>query len=892
MAASTALSETLKSITVTKIKELEKQRSSFNARRHDILTAAEEGSPGPSIERLAQFHDGVSDMADGKHSNPVLGNIARWLDQARYDPSVPRARLKDIEALLRGRLDVAGRKLDLAHLYSGPLTEWIETPAVPEADVETLDGSDGSDAFEVVEDSHKARLGQLRNKFAKVVFEPLATDEVEIDNYLRDLFPGDHGGRTLNDLRDEISSSGENMLSETFRIDDQLLKWCIEALLKNQLLNEEKKASLNDFLKDESVLKEIRDVLNMRLRDLKEWQWDLGEAGMPVVPRQSLNGKWRVMMDEDVMQALLTHFVGTSWAVTMKRVLRNSRRHRQLWKQFTWLKYEEQAWRRYYLREGSRPPSVSQERLDTYDKDFFMPQLPNKFLDDVDGYNDDGETTSDSDKKSPKDVKQLLLRTLASETLLRRAFEGEAAVVQSDFQWFATGIAHSTVFAVMRFVGFPEAWIEFFRKVLEPPLNMLDGSPVRTRKRGLPMAHVIENLLGELVLYFMDLAVAQNDGMILYRFHDDLYLAGKPKQVADSWQTMVQFAKVMGLEFNTHKTGSVYFTNDEQARDPAITAALPSGDVAVNFLRLDPKSGQWEINRDHVQEHVAQLKKQLDGSRSVLQWIKTWNSCIGRFFSYTFGEPAFCWGKAHINAILATHTAMQLQLFPGTTVTEHVKSMIASHFPDAPTPIPDAFITMPESLGGLGLKNPFIAPLLIRNGMRNEDATPTAKLDRYLAEEQRKYNNDKKIFDSLSERERRKRYRDCFPEDEYGGKPPLSWSDAQTFMTLEQYTADRERTSYDLYLVYKNLLSQPKAVGVQMTASARHALEKLSYSPEGLNKGKGKDGLDPEVLWTVQAHEEELMRLFGGLEVVDRGVLPVGVLNALKARRVTWQMVL
>lgn len=103
---------------------------------------------------------------------------------------------------------------------------------------------------------------------------------------------GDHGARTLEILRREVSDLGKHMLEDTFRIDEQVLTWCIKGLLKNDLLNDEKKASLNDFLKDDAVLAEIKDVLNMRLRDLKEWEWDLPERGMPVVPRQSLNGKW------------------------------------------------------------------------------------------------------------------------------------------------------------------------------------------------------------------------------------------------------------------------------------------------------------------------------------------------------------------------------------------------------------------------------------------------------------------------------------------------------------------------------------------------------------------------------------------------------------------------
>src|SRR5690348_3310228 len=125
------------------------------------------------------------------------------------------------------------------------------------------------------------------------------------------------------------------------------------------------------------------------------------------------------------------------------------------------------------------------------------------------------------------------------------------------------------------------------------------------------MAHIFEKLLGELVLFFMDLAVAQHDGMILYRFHDDLWLAGKPAQCSAAWSSMLDFAAVMGLEFNKHKTGSVYLTDGKHSRDPKVLKSLPEGRVAINFLILDPDSGSWTINQQHVQEHIQQLQKQL-----------------------------------------------------------------------------------------------------------------------------------------------------------------------------------------------------------------------------------------------------------------------------------------
>ena len=897
-ASSSVLSETLQSITVTKIRELEKQKDSYDTKKTAALDSPDAKSDSvrkrlAALYKAARDNKGLIDL----RSNPELSNSLLWIKQSLHDPSVTDAKLLEVEKNFVSRLDQNSRKLDLAHLYSRLLTDWIKSTPETEPELDDLERSESDDSFEVVQDTQKARLEQLRDKFARVVFEPLETDEVEIDNYLGRLFEGDDGQRALEDLRRDVSSNGKMMLREYFRIDDRSMRWCIKALLKNQLLNEEKKASLNDFLKDDAVLSEIKDVLNMRLRDLKDWEWNLGKEGMPVVPRQSLNGKWRVMMDEDVLQALLTHWIGTRWAVYMKGTLNRLRWNKSLWNQCASIPDDARAKSKYYFDEWTSSAvrgdqNIARERQKTYDDEFFMSPLPSKEFEEAGGYDDDDDVPGDDGKKSPKDIKQLLLRTLATEVIVRRSLDGEVAVVQSDFQWFATGIAHATVFAVLRFLGFQEEWITFFKKVMEPPLNMLDGGDVRIRKRGLPMAHIFEKLFGELVLFFMDLAVAQNGGMHLYRFHDDLWLAGAPKGCAAAWKTMEEFAKVMGLEFNKNKTGSVYLTDGKHPKSTDVIKALPEGPVVMNFLILDPESGKWIINKPHVQEHVQQLQKQLHGSKSVLAWIKTWNSCIGRFFSYTFGEPANCFGREHLDATLKAHTEMQRHLFnnaeTGKTVVEHIKRKISADFSIPSESIPDSFIYMPESLGGLGLKNPFISLLILRD---NTCADPETLMRDFHEAERREYNDLKKSFDALSEKQRRKKYKDAFQRDEdEGSTPPLSWKEAQDFMSFDEFTAYREQTSSHLWRAYTELMARPDAPTVPGTQRVKHGLEELSYKPEGLDVAAGT--LDNELMWLVQYFESELFELFGGLEVVDKGLLPLGVLKALKARKVTWQMVL
>lgn len=247
---------------------------------------------------------------------------------------------------------------------------------------------------------------------------------------------------------------------------------------------------------------------------------------------------------------------------------------------------------------------------------------------------------------------------------------------------YATGLPHSTIFAAMRYVGFDQAWIDFFQKYLEAPLNLDAASDDRVqrgpriRKRGVPMAHASEKLTGELVLFFMDVAVFRETGIPLYRLHDDIWVLGKPEKTAQAWTCMQSFARVFGLEFNQSKTGSVYLPGASKRND-SVAKTLPPGPVSIGFLRLDPESGKWRINQKLVAAHVDQLKTQLAECKSVLSWVQTWNSCIGRFFSHTFGEPAYCFGRDHVNEVLDTYRNILQRLFPhsGGNVVEHGKSV-------------------------------------------------------------------------------------------------------------------------------------------------------------------------------------------------------------------------
>ena len=897
------LSKTLESITVLKIKELEKQKRRYEERKHGILEAAE-GIDGDQRKKVFSLLSGVIDLVPSASSDPSVANITKWTHQAAHDRSMPPTKLLDFEKQLVLALDVGTRRLDLADLHSRLLMEWLNPPGQSIGHPATGEHAGSEESFEVIE---KDRLQQLVNKFESVVFTPVETDEIAIDQYLAGLFEGDKGSSALDRIRGLIREQGEARLGESAPFDESSIQWCIRCLMKNDLLDDSKKATLRDILQDRAVILEVADVLNMRYKDLDSWSWD-EPNGVPVLPRRQLNGKWRIMMDEDILQAIFLHFIGTSWSVLLSKTLKEVDRSSNLMTCKTELTQAELDRRKYFLESWATADeyrhSLEKQRSEMYRQDFFMSALPSSVWEGAGGYeddeDDDGEAQvldhPDSAKKSGLEIRQQTLRLLASEVLVQKALHGQVAVVQSDLQWFGTSLPHSTILAVLRFFGFSEDWIHFFKKFLE---TLLDTSPsggtsgpARVRRRGMPMAHAIEKLLGELVMFGMEVAVKQEADVHLYRMHDDLWLVGPPEKCRKGWKAVNDFANVLGLVINLNKTGSAYITADGE-RNPGVAESLPDGQVSVGFLQLDADSGSWVIDQDQVKVHVRQLRTQLAACTSVLSWAQTWNSCIGRFFGHIFGEPAHCFGPAHADSILATHQRIQDRLFEGEgcdgSVTEYLKRVLRERFGAAD--VPDAFLFLPAEFGGLGLRNPFVPLLLVRAQL---EQTPQARIKAFFAEERRRYDAAKRDFEQLSARERRQRARDVrngglWTVGEAADETEASDADlGDDFFPFDEYARHRERTSVALRATYETLMERPRARGVCTSERVREELRRLERAdPEA-----GYGSLDEETRWIVQFYADELFRCCGGLSLVERRALPLGVLAMLKSRRVTWQLVL
>lgn len=328
------LPQILQSITAIKLRELRKQRKGFETRRKKILEDVEDAKDEQARLRIlltgwARMHTSNADMPleefsdwDIQHHGGLsVTNMRRFLEQSQYDPSMTSSLLRELEGDLYRNMDRISRKLDYADLYSRLLTEWLQSDASSPVDIDMPEDDSAEPTFDVVPDTQKTRLLQLSEKFESVVFSPGEVDVIEIEKLLDGLFSDEDCKKALSRVRNATKNFGKALIVNSAPFDHTSLRHCIDGLLHSDLLSEQKKNTLYDFLQDKVVLTEIADVLNMRFAGLEGWEWN-AESGIPVEPRRQLNGKYRVVMDEDILQSIFLHYISMSWAIHFKEQLR------------------------------------------------------------------------------------------------------------------------------------------------------------------------------------------------------------------------------------------------------------------------------------------------------------------------------------------------------------------------------------------------------------------------------------------------------------------------------------------------------------------------------------------------------------------------------------------
>lgn len=828
--SSRALPQTLRSITAIKIGELSKQRALFDKQRTRILQAA---SKSPDLRSKAQvLLEGVTklkgfpndafdkedlDVDESDHEGDVSDgseraahvNVRRFLLQSRYDLSVSDRSLKEWVSELENEVRYLQLRHEHASFYSKLVTEWLASLEEEPAATAETEGEG--------ETVGRAEMHEQRETWENYVFKEADVNKDAIHDYLDRLFTETAlSKQALKELREKIKSFGTELGSKRTWITVHELEWVSKALLRSDLLSKEKTNILKEFMRNPAVAQEVADVLNMRLAALESWSWPA--EGIPVEMRRQLNGKYRVFMDEDILDALLFQYLGVKWAVTFRSAFDNFVNTRAWKKQSPDIpKRVKRQHSKYFLDTGrgylgSGIHSVEDYRLRTYKTNYFMTQLPSSVEENVPEYGDEGDAGStystERTHKNALETKHSLLHLLITESLIYTSQYGGFTALRSDFKYFGPSLPHTTMLTVLEYFGMPQNWLEFFRTFLESPLKFIQDGPdaaIQVRKRGIPMSHTLSDCFGEAVLFCMDYTVNKNtDGAFLYRLHDDFWFWGHEKTCVQAWKAMSEFTQVMGLEFNEEKTGTVRLAQKDSQKQEAAPKAddlLPAGDIRWGFLKLDAQECRFVIDQEQVDKHIEELQRQISACPSIFAWVQAWNSYFGRFFANNFGKPAVCFGRSHIDMAISTLSRIERSLFPDSPsgVTDHLRKMIAQRFDIHD--LPEGFFYFPVELGGLELLNPYVPLLAMREDIKK---TPQGRLHKARLEDEKDYYAAKEVFDKSGGR------RDSDGE-----------SESAEFMSLAEYTKYAESFSIPLLQAYRDLVRIPNEVDINQTPKLR-----------------------------------------------------------------------
>ncbi|KAK4225877.1 hypothetical protein QBC38DRAFT_481771 [Podospora fimiseda] len=104
----------------------------------------------------------------------------------------------------------------------------------------------------------------------------------------------------------------------------------------------------------------------------------------------------------------------------------------------------------------------------------------------------------------------------------------------------------------------------------------------------------------------------------------------------------------------------------------------------------------------------------------------------------------------------------------------------------------------------------------------------------------------------------------------------------EAFMSLEEFTKYAERTSSHLKSAFDKLKKEADdEVEIEPRGDVAAALVGSGFV--------GWDGLSSDEKWVVQLYHKEVVKKFGGLVIVDEGLLPTGLIAMLRESRFKWQ---
>ncbi|TFK67973.1 hypothetical protein BDN72DRAFT_65894 [Pluteus cervinus] len=899
-----SVNDTLHFITSIKLQELQKQQAAYE--QHIRVLDDVRSLDDASVEKVEKLFEavkswrgpGATDDESVIGDKLVMDGFPYWLRQAKQDPDFDPTIVRGWTAALQQHLHQVTRRFDCAKLFGEITNEWLTSTDSP-SDATSADQGIATPTEEFLDLGRKEKVEQ-KDRFSSLVFEEQSVDTAALLGYLNDLFTSKDAIKVLEDAREAIGDYCKSLDSHVFTVND--VRNAITGLLSGASLDDKRSATLKTFQENPTVLAELASVMTMRLSSLDSWAWP--SSGLEVEFRRFMNGKYRALTEPEIVDALLLQHIGITWQIRLKQV-------------FGWF-IERRSWKRSYsaLKPEDRNKIGQQTQQFTGDagsievtrhqyrkQHFFLCQLtdtPTK----PNVYGDDGDRPRNpsydlNEVLSGMQVKEKLLHIMATETVLNKTLHNTHTVVRSDFEWFGPSLPHDAILTIFEFFGMTPTWLKFLRTWLQAPLRFKDdpAGVTRIRKRGTPISYALSSACGEAIMFVMDFAVNQRaSGLFLYRIHDDLWLWDKDSsKCAAAWVEMKRYADLVKIKFNSEKTGSATFGSD---RHPD----LPDGSVRWGFLAFSETEGRLVIAQEDVDTHIKEMKRQLEATKSIFGWVNLYNKYMGFFLRNFGGPPVKCFGQEHVDDVIKTLVRIHKELFPHNSggAVGYLRSVIQQKF--SVKELPEGYFYLPLSMGGLGLKNPYVDFFALEEESTSSVAG-SEMFAKLMKEDEENYRNLKETWTAgvgappalpvyplptaatpspyapprgFRGRGRATRFVGTTRPVPGATTTPILpyYYPFGEFMSFEEYTNLREIWLVTWGQRYADMLQPLPNTRVKYTPSVASAIDNMDGAPISIHDR-----------WTMSVYGDGLLQYFGSMEVVDPNLIPVGMVKLFQGSR-------
>lgn len=922
-----SISPVLKEAVELRIDELGRAKDAFIRHYQSDATSAANGN---TIVRVKELLEEITTLNPELENDDDLEIMARYINQASTNHAVSESKVLKFEMQLRGKLSRHLSRLEISMLHCQLLREALDTG---HTDIPTFDkpeSIDLEDDFEVVE----KELDEVLEKFEKETFATGDTSAEEVKAYLSGLLDDEGDSSGLEELRDKLQTFETELQSDGLEMDQDFLMWCILDLLKNRLISEERKKTLEAYLQSPIALRELVSVLN--IKPVRNFAYKDAEKGLPVAALQNAEGQYSIIVEEGVIDSLFLHALGMRWAMKLKSFFKQFKLHSTA---FTYpdLSKEETDVRSYFLHRdpGELPPpnapcsiwppdfppvpmppppamppgmgtgmpppppppppavmvipSRNRDKVKIKRKSCYLPPPPpppppgwgsvaHARLDNYTGAffmsRLPTEIGSTPNIRPAEEVQASLIKTLAVERRLRNRLDGQAHAGSAHFKSLASSLPHQAILTVLKFLGFGQSSLDVFGGFLSAKLNI---GPVGrdAPDRVLPRARGVPDGHA-LELVFVETVMFFLELAVHKKTKSLLY------RLKDSCYFVGNDEEYKLYRYEVRKFANIMGLEVEM-----------EDTQSIGLLSLDTG-----IDSNQVITYAHRVKKQLQSCKSVLEWVGLWNNSIGTYAAHLFGPLANVFGKAHQEEVKKAYSVIYDIIFEGGSLTAHIERLLTTSGRTDPPVSIDALIYLPQAYGGLGVENPFIT-LGLAQQLPDD---PEADLKTYLEEEDLYYKRAADNYALFDANVYARKLAFIFNNDKERIDAVLGPDrDLTVFMTKEELVSVREKTTYpnlltppgypymymstklpSLYDVYRDMLAEPKDE-MPESEKIRDEVRRL----EGNGDMESWRSLSAEDKWVLQLYGDECFEKFGGLEMWIGEHVPQEVLKLV--RGVAWE---